>query len=419
MTTIISNHLTEKGVIEELNKLNEGEGKKIYRSLHEDEVRNVINLAFKDIDSEIIDYHAHLIGLGTNSNCVAFRDGEESYLFSILRYAQTKMLCQYFTATKNENDFDVQYIERFKFLISDIKQMSHFWGRHYILAFDAWHNENGEKNMNNTGIYVPNDYMMDIVQKNPEIFIPCISVHPYRKDAIDELQKYAARGVRMIKWLPNVMGIDLENPLCENFYRKCIELKMILLIHTGDERSIIVQNMDNNLGNPLKLRVPLNLGVIVIAAHCASDGKGVDLDYLRKTGTEKMDSNFRLLLRLLDEEKYASNLFCDISSLTVLTRIGDPLTTMLDRTDLHPRLVFGTDYPLPVFNFTIHTWALWALGYITFEEKKLLNIIFDENPLLFDFVTKRLLKSPKTGKKFSPSIFGENPKLRYSRMIIS
>jgi len=37
-----------------------------------------------------------------------------------------------------------------------------------------------------------------------------------------------------------------------------------------------------------------------------------------------------------------------------------------------------------------------------------LNEIYQINPLLFDFVTKRCVKSPVEKKKFSPSIFGWN-----------
>jgi len=46
--------------------------------------------------------------------------------------------------------------------------------------------------------------------------------------------------------------------------------------------------------------------------------------------------NFRLLGRLLKE--FPDNLFCDISSMTAFRRIGEPLTTILDEEEWHPRL---------------------------------------------------------------------------------
>jgi hypothetical protein len=38
-----------------------------------------------------------------------------------------------------------------------------------------------------TYLYVPNEYMWQVCQKYPDVFLPCISVHPYRHDAQDEL----------------------------------------------------------------------------------------------------------------------------------------------------------------------------------------------------------------------------------------
>jgi hypothetical protein len=37
----------------------------------------------------------------------------------------------------------------------------------------------------------------------PEQFVPVCSVHPYRKDAVAQLELWASRGARVCKWLPN------------------------------------------------------------------------------------------------------------------------------------------------------------------------------------------------------------------------
>ena len=71
----------------------------------------------------------------------------------------------------------------------------------------------------------------------------------------------------------------------------------------------------------------------------------------------------------------------------------------------------GTDYPLPNIAVTTSTIALQWKGYITSNERKMLNEIYKVNPLLYDFVTKRLLKSPITGNCFPPSVFVKNPKV--------
>lgn len=98
----------------------------------------------------------------------------------------------------------------------------------------------------------------------------------------------------------------------------------------------------------------------MIAAHCASEGSSRDIE----TPNRPLTSNFRLFMRLFgllfcsqedsivmcffisleltsfskEEEKYRNNLFADISALIAFKRLGEPLTTLLEREDLHSRL---------------------------------------------------------------------------------
>jgi hypothetical protein len=41
---------------------------------------------------------------------------------------------------------------------------------------------------------------------------------------------------------------------------------------------------------------------------------------------------------MMNEEKYRKNLFADISAMITVLRLGEPLTVMLEREDLHHRL---------------------------------------------------------------------------------
>lgn len=70
--------------------------------------------------------------------------------------------------------------------------------------------------------------------------------------------------------------------------------------------------------------------------------------------------------------------------------------------------VFGSDYPLPAMAVVVHTSKLRSMGYITKTEEKLLDEIYHYNPLLFDIVTKRVVRSPTTGKKYLTSAFIRN-----------
>ena len=53
----------------------------------------------------------------------------------------------------------------------------------------------------------------------------------------------------------------------------------------------------------------------------------------------------------------------------------------------------------------IRTRALVGYGMITADERTALNEIYDYNPLLFDYVAKRTVRDPDSGRQFPPSVF--------------
>ena len=205
-----------------------------------------------------------------------------------------------------------------------------------------------------------------------------------------------------MKWLPNSQGIDPSNPQLEPFYKKLIQYNITLLSHAGEEKAVEAEE-DQIYGNPLLLRYPLSLGVKIIIAHCGSLGTNIDLESQDK----KEVDNFDLFLRLMDDPKYKTNLFADISAVIQFNRDKKVLETLLTRQDLHPRLVHGSDYPLPAVNLVIRLGRLVDMGFITKEEQKALKEIYDYNPLLFEFVLKRTVRWQ--GNKFADLIFMGNP----------
>jgi hypothetical protein len=181
---------------------------------------------------------------------------------------------------------------------------------------------------------------------------------------------------------------------------------MILLSHTGEEQAVEAQE-DQRLGNPLLLRRALDHGVRVIMAHSASLGTCEDLD----DSGEKRLPCFDLAMRLMGEAKYEQLLFAEISAMLQFNRMPGPFATLLKRQDLHPRIVNGSDYPLPAINMLIHIGSMARAGFITDEERAQLNEIYDYNPLLFDFVLKRTMRHPETKQKLAASVFMANPGL--------
>jgi predicted TIM-barrel fold metal-dependent hydrolase len=361
---------------------------------------DLIKRSFDDIDpARLVDYHTHVVGTGkgtdafVNPKMLAWRHPFHRLKFKVYLSAG---------AVTDVEQADSQIVERLTRLITNID--SH--GKHRLLAFDKNYNRDGTANLGKTEFYVSNDYVFALAEQHSDCFEPVLSVNPYRSDALSELERGAKRGARMVKWLPNAMGIDPSDELCDPFYQKMKELGLILLSHGGEEKAVEAEE-DQRLGSPLLLRRALDHGVKVIVAHCAGLGDNEDLDSPQR----KRVPNFDLFLRLMDEKRHEGLLFADISAMTQYNRTGRPLTTILQREDLHERLVNGSDYPLPAINLLIRTSALVKQGYITSEERVSLNEIYDYNPLLFDFALKRTIRVPGTEKRLPASTFMANPAL--------
>ncbi len=366
--------------------------------------KKLIDQAFDGIDStRLVDFHTHVIAIGTSVKDAfvnsKMRRGISLERLKFLIYSSA-------AAVKNLDNADQEYLTRLVRLARGSKHQ----GKFRILAFDKHYRADGTVDLGKTNIYVPNDYVIELGRQYPEVFLPVISVHPYRRDAIEELDKSAKAGIKIIKWLPNAMGMDPAAQTIEPFYRKMKEHNMILLSHGGEEQAVEADE-DQELGNPLRLRKPLSMGVRVIVAHAASLGSCADLD----NGQDKIAKKagcFDLFLRLMDEEKYRGLVFGEISAMLQFNRMPGPISTLLKRQDLHPRLVNGSDYPLPAINALIRTRSLASDGFITSDERAALNEIYDYNPLLFDFVLKRTIRHPETKQKLAPSVFMDNPGLQ-------
>jgi len=361
---------------------------------------DLIKRAFDDIDPQrLIDHHVHIAGLGVGGTNAFVNRKMLTWRHPFHRLKLKVYMSS--AGVSDENNADPQAAARLANLVRSIKDH----GKHRLLAFDKNYGKDGSINLEKTEFYVPNEYVFELAERYPDLFVPNISVNPYRPDATAELEKWARRGARIVKWLPNAMGIDPSDPKCDPFYEKMKDLDLILLSHGGEEKAVEAEE-DQKLGNPLLLRRALDHGVKVIVAHCAGLGSNEDLD----NRDRKQISNFDLFLRLMDEKRYEGLVFGELSAMTQFNRSGN-LRTMLAREDLHERLVNGSDYPLPAVNLLIRTRPLVKQGYINGAEAESLKEIYDYNPLLFDFVLKRTLKLPGTSRSFPTAIFMTNSAL--------
>ncbi len=359
--------------------------------------------AYEGIDaSKLTDYHTHMFGLNPKTYGTFVNEGWQNP-FNIPGYAKF-LIYKSAGGITDLDKVDEQYIDRLIRLIEHLPKR----GKFGLMAFDYFHDEQGNPDRGVCTFHVPNQRMMDVVAEYPDYFFPIISVHPYRDDAISELKRYVSKGVRFIKWLPNAMGINpaSEKPhlkqKLEAYYRTMVEHDMVLITHTGDEKATEAEDFQR-YGNPLYLKKPLSMGVKIIMSHVASLGVCSREDKtICKPGTEYID----LAMDMLRDKQYDEQLYADISAVTQFNRKGH-LDKILASTDLHDKFVNGSDYPLPAVNFVIQTRALAKSGHITDRERELLNEIYDVNPLLFDFVLKRTIKHTVTNIYLPGSIFSD------------
>ena len=284
-----------------------------------------------------------------------------------------------------------------------------------LLGLDQVYNkETGAAEPHNTSVYCPAEYVEAVVNENNHIFEMGVSINPYRKDCIEQLIAYKHKGCNVIKWLPNSMGIDPMDSRCDAFYKKMCELDMFLLSHTGKEHSL--DDADYTVqayGNPLRLRRALDLGCKVIAAHCASEGDDEDLDEGEENDCNHVNA-CDLFIRLMREERYEGLLFGDISALVAFKRV-DALKKIIQCSDIHHRLIYGSDYPVPAVNGVVWYGRLIRNGLISNKQADCLREVFRFNPVLADFVLKRVMRyKDKQGHvhKFADVIFQQYPLIR-------
>ena len=366
----------------------------------------LVDRAYSGVNAErLLDYHVHIVGMGEGgSGCFV----HPKMLTWSRPFDRVKFLF-YKSASRirDEGHADSQYVAR----LADLAR--HHRGRLLVLAFDRHYDAAGCFVPEKTEFHVPNEHAIRVAAAHPDVFVAAGSVHPYRADAIDELERCAAAGVRIIKWLPNAMGIDPSDAKCRPYYDRMRALGMALLSHGGEEKAVEAEE-DQRLGNPLLLRAALEAGVKVIVAHCAGLGDDEDLDAPARPRVP----SWTLFLRMMDDPRWNGLLFGDISAATQANRIPEPLATMIRREDLHARLVNGSDYPLPAVNVVIRTGKLVSLGMLTEDERTALNELYDVDPLVFDFALKRSLcvrDKDGTEHRFAPSVFEEHPALAPTR----
>ena len=200
-------------------------------------------------------------------------------------------------------------------------------GHAVVLAMDGVVDADGKLDPGRTEYYVPNEFVAALAAAHTNLLFGA-SINPYRSDGLAWLDWAAAHDARLVKWLPSIQLINPADGRLTPFYGRLAELRLPLLVHTGTEHSFT--GARDELGDPERLRLPLSLGVTVVAAHTAWPG--------RHNGERDVDRLARLM-------RQYPNLYADISSLTQINKLS-ALREVLQRPEFHHRLIYGTDFPL-------------------------------------------------------------------------
>ncbi|MBI4802775.1 MAG: amidohydrolase family protein [Elusimicrobia bacterium] len=304
--------------------------------------------------------HCHAAELGGGSGCFVSPKLRDNWRFGI--YLKS------FGVSRREllEKGDQLLVDR----VSESLAGSKLVGKAVLLALDGAIGGNGGIDFERTEIYVPDEFVAEAAARHTNLLFGA-SVNPCRKDALERLEWAKKHDAVLVKWIPSIMDIDPENPKIIPFYRKLVELKLPLLTHAGKERSFSSSN--DALCDPDRLRLPLNLGVTVIAAHIASTGK-----YHGERSEDR-------LARLMREYP---NLYSDISSLTQLNRLLY-LKKALTRPEFSGRLLYGSDFPL-INTALVSPWYYCA----RLTPKRIISISGTKNPWDRDVLLKQALGTP-------------------------
>jgi predicted TIM-barrel fold metal-dependent hydrolase len=261
-----------------------------------------------------------------------------------------------------KGDLDRLYVERLLAMVRDSSLDAVV-----ILAQEHAYDDHGKAIPGAGRFFVPNNYVLDLARKHQE-FLPAVSIHPGRPDALEELERCLAAGAVMMKCLPNCQNINCNDRRFKPFWARMAEAGLPLLAHTGGEHTLPV--IRSEYADPRILTLPLECGVNVIAAHCGTKSGLFDRQYFHT---------------FADMTRRYGNLYGDNSAFTVPIRSRHVSSCV--RAPLVERLIHGSDFPVPVHG--VFSWLRGRVDWKTFRHWQRQNNILER-----DYQLKRAMGFP-------------------------
>jgi len=283
------------------------------------------------LDRKVIDIHAHMVGIGdTVKGMFSSREFLSSPAFS-------SMLMYLKTPPSAATDAKIRQV-----LLEEVDSSGSI-DYAVFLAMDGVY-KNGKFVAAETHLMVPNDYIIDLSRMNKKVLFGA-SVHPYREatEMLSVAKRCVDEGAALFMWSPSEQQINPEDDRCIPFYVCLAREGIPLLVHSGTEFTARTTAFRADAYNdPGRLKIALDIGVKVIAAHCAPS-----------PGEDAMPGRgyWEVLLDMLgtaEEKKWG--LYSDISACCAPSKIGylERVKLEINEGRISPkRFLYGSDFPMP------------------------------------------------------------------------
>ncbi len=301
-----------------------------------------------------IDIHCHVAGNGIDINNVdndvyCYAEDNQHWFTRIL-YNMLEADLVRMEADLNRDGIisTAEYFELLYRLFSSSKEIDGI----VLLALDAvYFPETGKLDEQKTDLWVSNKFLSRKVRElnerlqdegsNKRFFFGA-SISPNRKDWEKELE-YVINQTEavLLKLIPSTQHIHLMNEKHRKFYNALRSTNLPLLCHVGPEYSFPEGIREKELDNFRYLEKPIECGVTVIAAHCATPVFPiVDKKMIKEFYSFMKNANSGGKVRL----------WADTSALSLSTRL--PFIAEIIDTFPSEWLVHGSDFPIPIDGWT-------------------------------------------------------------------
>jgi mannonate dehydratase len=317
---------------------------------------------------------------------------------------------------------DEQYMKRLVDLVAnygppgepETPTRSRYRTNFHLMAMDGIYDADGEVDERSFN-YASNEYIVELVHcLNKKLdesdrfsgnrFVAVGSINPLRANRLGETSVMRDRqdwsreirllrdnGVRWIKWRPGSMQLDPEL-VSDEFYRELRKNDIGILTHTGSSNGVKLDEAEDQLAGPSRMRRALELGVRVVLLHMGRTGQN------SLTGKAFSDE----FLSMLRDPAQGWNIRGELSA--VPYDGTQELLRNISKGD-GELYINGSDYPAvsPYVLVKSSLTGLRKAGLLSGEETDSLDAVFKYNPLLFDFVLKRTLA--RNGLEIPASVF--------------